>query len=280
MDDESLDIRLMTKSRDLDDYDILSIQSLSAAVPHKTTESFRHFIWAAMATYAFGNKSIDHVMKQYDSIWQRYKTGIFEKNPRILLLREMVEKVEALANRLENTDVGDSLNRICAKASLIRLEASFKSAYGLIRKEYLFESSAVIRLILEQLGWAYTVSSSDQTEISNINPTKCISNLKNIFPDAGKLYGELSEWAHIDPSFVSDYERFHKENIPVVRRSDHNSLLVGVHLMCLSVVYINTVQKIYKIFEADSFEDILDSYLKMFKKYQALNENVEKDSES
>jgi len=52
--------RVLDSSPDLDDYEILSVRTLSAAVPHKTTESLRRLVWGAMATYSFGNKSVDH----------------------------------------------------------------------------------------------------------------------------------------------------------------------------------------------------------------------------
>ena len=47
-----LDVHVITSSRDLDDYDIVSTKTLSVAVPNRTTESFRKLIWAAMASRA------------------------------------------------------------------------------------------------------------------------------------------------------------------------------------------------------------------------------------
>lgn len=268
MDDNFEDVRIMTRSRDLDDYDILSIASISAAVPHKTNESFRHFIWAAMSTYAFGNKSIDHVMKRYDYVWQRYRKGIFEHNPRILLLRRLMEIIQQASSRLESNDIKDDLGLICAKSALIRLEASFKSAYGLIRKEYIFESDAVIRIIIEQIAWAYSAPNADPTKLSRLRPNKCITKLKEIFPDAGKLYGMLSSWAHIDPSIISDYERFHKTDTPVVRRSEHNSLQSGTYLVCLAIVYINVTQHIFKIYPTSEFDSLMAELQGMYESYQ------------
>jgi len=267
LDNESVEVRVITKSRDLDDYDILSIQSLSAAVPHETTESFRHFIWAAMATYAFGNKSIDNVMKNYDYIWQRYKKGVFENNPRILLLRSMTKEIKQAADALEAIEIEDNLSQICAKAALVRLEATFKSAYGLIRKEYIFESDAVIRIILEQIAWAYVAYGTDPDKLSMLKPNKCITKLKKVFPYAGKLYGMLSEWAHIDASIISDYERFHAEGVPVVRRSDHNSQQSGVNLMCLSVVYVKMIQDLFSIYEPEKSYKEIDRMNHMYEEY-------------
>jgi hypothetical protein len=63
--DDAVYTQVITSSRDLDDYDILSTMTMSAAAPHHTTERFRKFIWAAMATHGLGNSSIDYVMKRY-----------------------------------------------------------------------------------------------------------------------------------------------------------------------------------------------------------------------
>jgi hypothetical protein len=53
----------------------------------------------------------------------------------------------------------------------------FKAAYGLVRKEYIFETDAVVRLILEQLAWAYAVYSAPDNDVFKVSPTKCITRL-------------------------------------------------------------------------------------------------------
>ncbi len=164
--DES--IRTTSISSDLDDYDILSTINMSAAVPSNSDLEFRKFIWAAMATYAFGNKSIDNVLKRYDYAWQEWKKGAYERDPLILSLRGMFRIINKVSYDLEKTKVENSLSSICAKAALCRLEASFKAAYGLVRKEYIFETDAVAKVILEQLAWAYSAKGlSEEVTCSN-----------------------------------------------------------------------------------------------------------------
>lgn len=43
------ELNVITSSHDLDDYDIVATQTMSVAVPYRTTESFRKLVWAAMA---------------------------------------------------------------------------------------------------------------------------------------------------------------------------------------------------------------------------------------
>ena len=64
------EVRFLTASHDLDDYDVISTQTLSVAVPYKTTEGLRKLIWAAMVTYIFGNTSVDHVIRRYGGLWE------------------------------------------------------------------------------------------------------------------------------------------------------------------------------------------------------------------
>lgn len=269
------EVRVFKSSSDLDDYDILLLHTISAAVPHTSTESFRKFIWAAMVTYSFNNKSVDHVMRRYHWAWERCKKNVFEKNPRILILRELVALVNQIAERLEERKDQNTLGQICAKAALCRLEATFKSAYGLIRKEYIFESDAVIRLILEQLAWSYVASSVPDCDVQNLVPTKCVSAFKKFFSEAGSLYGELSEWAHIDPSIVLNYVRFHQNDIPVVRRSEHNSLQSGIYLTVLAVVYFRLIQHLFVIYENEEYDQILSRLNSMFEKYSSLNDDAD-----
>jgi hypothetical protein len=52
---------------------------------------------------------------------------------------------------------------------------------------------------LEQLAWVYAVGINfDSQQLDSPNPPKCISILKARFPAAGKLYGALSRFSHMD----------------------------------------------------------------------------------
>jgi hypothetical protein len=239
------EVQVLTSSRDLDDYDIIATNLLSVAVPSQTTESYRKMIWAAMVTYGLGNSSVDHVMKRYGFMWDKRSDKGFERDPRLIALRDIVGIVAATADELDRLAPAASLGSICSKAALCRLEASFKAAYGLVRKEYIFETDAVVRLILEQLAWVYAVHSLPDTDVLALSPTKCISRLRDVAPDCGQLYGLLSEWAHIDPSIADNYLKFHKAGVQVVRRSAFNSFESGAHLIRLAQVYLQVTQQLF-----------------------------------
>jgi hypothetical protein len=250
------EVRYLTASHDLDDYDILAMETLSVAVPYKTTESLRRLIWAAMVTYVFGNSSVDHVIRRYGHLWERRADKSFESDPRLLILRNTQEDVKYIAEALEKTSISQTLGHVCAKSALCRLEATFKAAYGLVRRNYIFETEAVIRMLLEQLAWAHQAHSTDDDGLRVLNPTKCITGFKSVFPAAGKFYGELSEGAHLDPSIVENYLRFHKNGSKVIRRSTPDSQHSGYYMTALSSVYLEVVQKLFTPFGKSEYKKL------------------------
>jgi len=261
MSSDPVEVRVLTASHDLDDYDILSMNALSVAVPYKTTESLRKLLWAAMVTYVFGNSSVDHVIRRYSHLWERREDKSFETDPRLLALRATYEDVEGIASALEKASTPSHLGQICAKSALCRLEATFKSAYGLIRRNYIFETEAVVRMLLEQMAWAHEAYNKDEPALRKLNPTRCITSFKAVFGEAGNFYGALSEGAHIDPSIVDNYLRFHKSGSKVIRRSSPDSQHSGYYVTALASVYLKVVQKLFSPFSNSDYE-LLDQKLR------------------
>jgi hypothetical protein len=253
------EVRVLNSSDDLDDYDILSVRALSAAVPHETTKSFRRLVWGAIATYSLGNESVDHVLRRYDSAWQQFRKGSMEL-PQIGALRSMTEIVNFIAHRLEAVDPGASVGRICAKSALCRSEASFKAAFGLVRRGYIFETEAVARLALEQLGWSIAAYESIDDAVFKLNPTKCLNRLTAMASDAGPLYKELTEGAHIDPEIARNYVKFHDAGSSVVRRSIPEAIRSGGRLLLLAQMYLRVAQRLFAVFSLDQLLE-LDSKL-------------------
>lgn len=273
------EVRFLTASHDLDDYDVISTQTLSVAVPYKTTESLRKLIWAAMVTYVFGNTSVDHVIRRYGNLWEKRTDKSFETDPRILILRTTYEDVASISAQLQGAPSSDTLGHICAKSALCRLEATFKAAYGLIRRGYVFETDALIRMLLEQLAWAHEAYRTSDEGLVNLNPTRCITPFKAVFRDAGKYYGELSERAHVDPSVVQHYQRFHRQGLEVVRRSHGDSQHSGYYFTALASVYLEVVQKCFSPYSTLEYTALDDSLRQSHRSYcQLLNESSATDA--
>ena len=201
-----------------------------------------------MVTYSFGNQSVDHVMRRYGHLWEERENKSFETDQFLLILRSNNEAIANIADKLEGFSTTDKPGAVCAKAAMCRLEATFKAAYGLIRRDYIFEASAMVRMVLEQIAWAHQAHRSSENQLRNLNPTRCITPFKAVFSEAGRFYGELSEDAHLDPSIVDHYVRFHSKKQNVVRRSSRDSRHVGYHLTALASVYLQVVQELFALY--------------------------------
>jgi hypothetical protein len=96
--------------------------------------------------------------------------------------------------------IGEEHNGVIhAEIFLLRLLSSFIAARRLINWGYLCEPLAILRSSLEQLAWAYAVGVNfDSKQLDNPNPPKCVGILKVRFPAAGRLYGALSRFSHMD----------------------------------------------------------------------------------
>lgn len=256
-DSDEQDVRIITSSHDLDDYDILSTRLISVAVPHRTNEEFRKMIWGAMVTYSAGNSSVDNVLRRWKGYWENRSDKSFQTDQRIISLREICDIVADLADKLEKVQVA-SLGEVCAKSALCRLEASFKAAYGLVRRYYVFETEAVVRMILEQLAWTYVVRETPEEKIAKLKPNDCITPFKSFFPECGRMYGPLSNGAHIDPSIAKHYAAFHNEGVPAVRRSRLDSFDSGQHIVELAPIYLKLVQDTFRALDAEAYEQLRD----------------------
>jgi len=99
----------------------------------------------------------------------------------------------------------DRLGLFASEVALVRLRTSFRATAHVLRERYTFEAAALSRLILEQIAWAYAVHSLTGKAVFRVSPTKVIGQLKEVFPQAGQLYGLLSTYAHIDPDITNEY---------------------------------------------------------------------------
>jgi hypothetical protein len=101
-------------------------------------------------------------------------------------------------NEISEMRLPSSPGAVAAANVLIRLASTFRGALQLIHLGFAFEAEAVIRLGYEQVAWAYAVAPLTELErIEGTVATKAISQLKAILPAAGRIYGRLSDLAHM-----------------------------------------------------------------------------------
>jgi hypothetical protein len=106
--------------------------------------------------------------------------------------------------KFDRTKIGATI----AFFALARLVQSFRGASALISKRYTFEATVVMRLIFEQLAWVLAIhGKTDKRDIRRL-PTECVSTIRNSIPFAGRLYGQLSDFGHMNPKYIRDYLQF------------------------------------------------------------------------
>lgn len=102
----------------------------------------------------------------------------------------------------------NGLARQLFTASMTRLYTSFKAAVSLLNNGFFVEVAPVFRLILEQLAWGcYLLHETDEVKISENKVHENIGYLKKTLNDDrfGKLYGYLSDEAHLKPKEIGKY---------------------------------------------------------------------------
>jgi len=120
------------------------------------------------------------------------------------LLREVyascLQHMDKAMNQLQaNGPRPPTLGEFAGSVALERLRPSFKSAHLLYRIGHWIDADTVARLILEQIAWASAIPRIDaEDELRSIRSSRAVTGLSRLWPQAGRLYGELSEAAHLN----------------------------------------------------------------------------------
>ena len=189
-------------AQDLDDMEVIGTHMFSVGVPVDADPEFKTYVFAAGVTHSMGNKSIDYQLKR------NYANWIHRHSPEVLLakgslnalLRNIRDLVNTRCAAISDLSLGPSPSDALSMASnaLIRLESTFRAAAQLVRLQFPFEAEAVVRLGFEQIGWAFSISDLLSVEqVVATKPTSGTTRLKEIFPGAGRIYGRLSNLAHM-----------------------------------------------------------------------------------
>jgi hypothetical protein len=224
---------------DLDELDLIGDHHFTLGVPEDSSENFRKYVFAAAKTVMMGNRSVDHVLRSYGDHWTLRDTPA----PSLALVRAMnrmtKHQVREAATRLEDLDApgGAPPGLVAAQGALLRLQASFRGAILMCRLGLRFEAAVIARLILEQIAWACAVHGFRDLSFWDILPTKSVSSLRRIWPDVGRLYGQLTEVAHIVPEVTAEYLLFSGNGPAVVIASVDDTRIVSFQLLYLSYVF-------------------------------------------
>lgn len=237
----------LTPDHDLEDFEIIGDHIIAVAVPSDSSPELRRYILAAAKAYWLKFSSIDYVLKRYGPSWN-FETHLDKEQK---LCKDMLQHVKSKVrqtiecmNKIENKP--DRVGLFAAGAALIRLQASFRASSFLIKRGYNFEALSICRLILEQIAWAYNIHELEDETVFEILPTDSIAELRNLLSEAGRLYGILSEEAHISPHLAPGYVRFKADGQEIVLATSEDSISRAFILLLLADAFSIVSEYIYR----------------------------------
>jgi hypothetical protein len=188
----------------LEDLLVLSDHLYGVGVPYTSRVSFMRTIFGAMKAEFMGN-TVEETVSMYGESWHFEAVSgaletIYQSSAAV---RPVV--VKALQGLHAHRERRSGMGSFASHAALFRLQSTFQASVLLVRQGMHYEAQALLRLIIEQLAWAKRILEYEDESFLAIQPTQCITDLKRLFPDSGKLYGDLSSGAHLSPKTTGRY---------------------------------------------------------------------------
>jgi hypothetical protein len=231
----------------MEDLEIIGDHMFALGVPSHMPPMFKKYVFAAAKAYHLGNR-IDYVLKTYGDDWDFSNTPDKEGKLVLNIITKIKEHISSAIRFVRSiTNKPDKPQLFAAGAALFRLQSTFQAVMITIRQGLHFESAGLERLILEQLAWIYTIHNLniDRDEFFKIQPSKCITGFKQIFPYAGELYGLLSESGHIMPHTILRYITMENGDLTVHIASSKYAKYDAYHLLLLCDMYVVLSELIY-----------------------------------
>lgn len=218
---------------------------VAIGVPFDSPLEFKKRVFAAARCYVFGNESTDYFYKRYSKHWNFERPSV---DLRVLgeFLRKCSSESECVASEVFNgiSRDGTCVGLFGAEACIGRLVTTFKMTTFMILQGNLYESAALLRLGFEQIAWSYHVKDYLDNSFLKVNPTRCISSLKEINPAAGRIYSVLSDYTHINPKLQSQYLDFSGDMVGINRKDFENCKRIAVYFGVVIDIYRIVMEKI------------------------------------
>lgn len=200
-------------------------------------------IAAALAANLTGLRSIDRIKKQISG--HRSKMIDHDSPAKLTLLeleKHLVNSYLALKPRL-----AASMAEVVFDQAIVRVLTTIRNSLYLARRGYVFETAMVARGALEQIAWARGASrAASEDELFKIDIHKEITFMKSIYPNCGKLYGELSRYSHFDAKLHNLFYAANDGEI-AVRMADRGTKFMAMHWpFKLSDVLVVVFEEFYR----------------------------------
>lgn len=254
----NLDINRNNFGFDLSEFRIIWVGEIPFFAPKYLSILQEKYLIASQLTLLLRNVSVDNILKNWMDDFEDDRQNN-KPDKEFILLNDILncarEQNIFLLKRLNSINFQpETTSSIACDTVFSRLQTTIKSIHFHINFGYYYESFALIRLLLEQLAYAYTASMVSTGEIKGfLSPTESIKPLKKLLPNSGKIYGILSKYSHLDKSTINKYIVFKDEKVFTVHHSIYFSLEA-----CLFYLHLLEYQNI--VFEY-SFRNYLKEFL-------------------
>ena len=154
-------------------------------------------------------------------------------------LFDYVTKTDKVLN--DFTPRMETIGYITAKATILRLEATFSALIILMKKGFTIESLVLTRFILEQVAYSYEICKLDSfDDIEKIKTTKSINKYKQRDKTIGKFYGELSMFTHLDIYGLLYYAKIENNSMKIEKKWSENLTNIELFFTLVMMVSIYT----------------------------------------
>ena len=161
----------------------------------RSPAEFRRRILAGAISYQLRLKSVDYALRRY------VDADLYEKQEISLgdsisdYLRDSVELLMREFRVLHTPE--PSFGEFGAEITLFKIPRCLDSARMLSNRGLLLEVLPILRLCLEMMAWSATAFyMKDEKQVIELKAQSCISEMKDVYPTAGRLYGYLSTFSH------------------------------------------------------------------------------------
>lgn len=193
------------KPAGLEDMVLMGNTFFRVAVPATASPTFKRYVVAAAQTVQLRNVSVDHVLRTYNQASHVTASEDAFLSPVRDALRDVKQSTRAAFEVMHRIEKPAHAGATVSWAALYRLQSTIRCICFATIHGFHFESSALQRLMLEQLAWISAVRSIADISYFDVEPQTCLASLKALFPDAGRAYGRLSRKAHLTPEETKVY---------------------------------------------------------------------------
>jgi hypothetical protein len=171
-------------------------------IPLDLPEELWKRLCASSVSYQLGNQSVDYYKKHF--LEQHcYVQGPHQRLDRHIqstvlgAIEKRLDTIRAGVEARQQANEAGPLGEVIGDCTLARSHYSIQCAFSCANKGALYESLAIIRMILEQLAWVCAINEfEDSDSIIAQSATKSLGELKKYYATSGDFYGWLSSHAH------------------------------------------------------------------------------------